>query len=501
MLNKSKIGVYGLVLFLVLAMGFGSVSVAQAIPSESESLSIDMGSGPLVIETFENMWENIRDTFLDIVPGLVFFLVLVIIGYIVAKLASWSITKILKKVGFEKAMVRVGVTKQVKKLGLKSVSGLIGILFFWFIFVIFLQIGLDYAGIQTLTEILTPIVLFIPRLIVAVIVIVIGLYVAEMLVNFLREFIKKSPFSKDLEKVDKMTDKAGISLMEIIFIFVKAFVLLFFINIALEIIAIPILADFINPVLLVIPLLIAAMAVIVVGIIVTQYLVDFIMKMLREFEVGRLIEPVESMIEREGITLKVISYVLKLFIMLIFVQIAVGILNREGMFNQLAELVNTVILWIPNLLVALFIGLIGFWIATWMHGKIVEHGKELDLPFVKFMAKGVQILVIYIAIVMALAQIGIEVPILYLVFAIAVGAVFLGLGVGFAYGSKDIFLNLVGSIQSGQTLEEGNRVEVEGYEGVIREVGRYSVELETDTGRKIHIPHSKLAGAVIEEQE
>jgi len=501
MLNKNKMMAYSLVLFMVLAMGLGSVSVANAMPTESEALSIEMGSDPLVIGTLEDMWENIKETFLDIVPGLVFFLVLVIIGYIVAKLASWSITKILKKVGLEKAMTRVGVTKQVKKLGLKSVSGLIGILFFWFIFVIFLQIGLDYAGIQTLTDILTPIVLFIPRLIVAVIVLVIGLYVAEMVVKFIKKFIRKSPMSKDLMKIDKMTDKAGFSLMDIIYIFIKAFILLFFINIALEIIAIPILADFINPVLLVIPLLIAAMAVIVIGLIVTQYVVDFVMKMLKEFEVDRLIEPVESMIEREGITLKVISYVLKLFIMLIFVQIAVGILNREGMFNQLAELVNTVILWIPNLLVAIFIGLIGFWIATWMHGKIVEHGKELDLPFVEFMAKGVQILVIYIAIVMALAQIGIEVPILYLVFAIAVGAVFLGLGVGFAYGSKDVFLNLVGSVQSGQTLEEGNRIEVEGYEGVIREVGRYSVELETDRGKRIHIPHSKIAGAVIEESE
>ncbi|MFW5945433.1 MAG: mechanosensitive ion channel family protein [Candidatus Natronoplasma sp.] len=501
MIDKNKSLVYSLVLFLVLAIGLGSVSVAQAIPSESESLSIEDGSNILVIETLENMWENIRETFLELAPGLVFFFALVIIGYVVAKLASWSITKISKKIGLEKAMVRVGVTKQVKKLGLKSVSGLIGILFFWFIFVIFLQVALDYAGIQTLTDILAPIVLFIPRLIVAVIVLVIGLYVAEMVVKFLKEFIRKSPLSKDIMKVDKMTDKAGISLMDIIYIFVKAFILLFFINIALEIIAIPILADFINPVLIVIPLLIAAMAVIVIGLIVTNYVVDFAMKMLKEFEVDRLIEPVESMVEREGITLKVISYVLKLFIMLIFVQIAVGILNREGMFNQLAELVNTVILWIPNLLVAIFIGLIGFWIATWIHGKVVKHGRELDLPFIQFIAKGVQALVIYIAIVMALAQIGIEVPILYLVFGIAVGAVFLGLGVGFAYGSKDVFLNLVGSIQSDQTLKEGDKIEVEGYEGVIKSVGRYSVELETSMGKTVHIPHSKLAGAVIEKSE
>ncbi|MBS3781870.1 MAG: mechanosensitive ion channel [Candidatus Thermoplasmatota archaeon] len=499
--NKAKIAIYSLVLLMVMAMGLSNVLAIEASASGAELFSTESAKSPLVIETLKDVFMDIWENFLNFIPGLVFFIIVVLVGYLVAKLAGGIISKVMKKIGVEKAMRKVGVSKQVKKIGMDSVSGLIGILFFWFIFVIFLQIALDYAGIQTLTAVLTPIVLFIPRLIVAVIVIVIGLYVAEMAVKFLKNFIEKSPMSKELMRVDKMTEKTGYSLMDIIYVFVKVFILLFFLNIALEIIAIPILSDFINPVLLVIPLLIAALAVIVIGLVVTNYVVDFIIKMLKEFEVEKLIEPIESMIDREGITLKVISYVLKLFVMLIFVQIAVGILNRQGMFNQLAELVNTVILWIPNLLVALFIGLIGFWIATWLHEKVIEHGKELELPFVTFMAKGVQILVIYIAIVMALAQIGIEVPILYLVFGIAVGAVFLGLGVGFAYGSKDVFLNLVGSIQSDQTLEEGTRVKVDEYEGVIKEVGRYSVELETRTGKKVHIPHSKLAGAVIEETE
>ncbi len=501
MLDKSRFLVYSLVLLMVLTMGLGNVTAMEGISSETEIFSIEDGSNILVIETLEDIFSDIWESFIEFIPGLVFFIVVVIIGYIISKIAGGIVARVLKKIGVEKAMQKVGISKQVKKLGMDSVSRLIGILFFWFIFVIFLQIALDYAGIQTLTDILTPIVLFIPRLIVAVIVIVIGLYVAEMVVKFLKEFIRKSPMSKDLQRADKMSDKAGFSLMDIIYIFVKAFVLLFFISIALEIIAIPILSDFINPVLLVIPLLIAALAVIMIGLIVTDYVVDFVIKMLKEFEIDRLIEPVESMIKREGITLKLISYVLKVLVMLVFIQIAVGILNREGMFNQLAELVNTVILWIPNLIVALFIGLIGFWIATWLHDKVIKHGGELDLPFVSFMAKGVQILVIYIAVVMALAQIGIEVPILYLMFVITVGAIFLGLGVGFAYGSKDVFLNLVGSIQSGQTIKEGDKIEVEGYEGVVKSLGRYSIELETEMGKKVHIPHSKLAGAVIEESE
>ncbi|MFO8109408.1 MAG: mechanosensitive ion channel [Thermoplasmata archaeon] len=469
--------------------------------SISHTFSFETEPAPGLMETINDMFEGMWTGLLAFVPSMILFILIILIGYLVSKFAGFLISKILKKLGFEKAMRKIGITKQIRTLGLKNVSTFIGMLVFWFIFVIFLQIGLDFAGIHTLTAIMTPIVLFIPRVIIAVIVLVIGLYVAELVVKFLKEFIRKSPMSKDLMKVDKMTEKAGFSLMDIVYIFVKAFVLLIFINVALSIIAINVLNQFINPILLVIPLLIAAMAVIVVGLIVTEYIVKFVMKMLKELDIDRLIEPVEDMVERKGITLQVMSYVLKLFIMLIFVQIAIGILNVHGMFNMLAELVNTVILWIPNLLVALFIGLIGFWIATWAHEKTVEYGKKMELPMVSFLAKGVQVLIIYIAIVMALAQIGIEVPILYIVFAIAVGAVFLGLGIGFGYGSKDVFLNLAGSVQSGQTLKVGKRIRVDQYEGVISSIGRYSVELKTEGGRKIYIPHSKLAGAVIEETE
>ncbi len=499
MINKNGILGYGLVLLLVLTMLLGiGTGIAEAYSTDVISETMEQS---FVMETIEDMLSDLWETFLDYVPGLVFFIVIIIIGYIVSKIVGAIVTKILKKIGMERAMQRIGLTKQMRKMGFDSVSKLIGILVFWFVFVIFIQLALDMAGIETLTSIITPIVLFIPRLIVAVIVMVIGLYVAELVVRFLKDFVRKSPMAKDLLKIDKMTKKSGFSLMDIIYIFVKVFVILIFLNIALSIIAIEVLTQFINPVLLVIPLLIAALAVIVVGLIVTEYVVKFIMKLLDEFEISKLIEPVEAMIEKKGITLKVIGWVLKLFIMLIFVQIAVGILNREGMFNQLAELVNTVILWIPNLLVALFIGLIGFWIATWAHEKVVKLGKEMEVPFTSFLAKGVQVLIIYIAIVMALAQIGIEVPILYIMFGIAFGAVFLGLGVGFAYGSRDVFTNLVGSLQSGQTMKVGTKVQVEEYEGTVSSIGRYYVEIKTDQGEKIHIPHSKLSNAVIIERQ
>ncbi len=467
--------------------------------SVDSSFSFTTEAQPSLTQTITDLFSDMWYTFWAFIPGIIFFVVILIIGYLISKFVGFLISKVLKKAGFEVAMRKIGLTKQIRKLGMKNVSSFIGTLVFWFIFVIFIQIALDFAGIHTLTAIVTPIVLFIPRIIIAVIVLLVGLYIAELAVRFLKDFIKKSPLGKDLIKLEMKTKKSGFSIMDFIYIFIKAFILLIFINIALSIIAINILADFINPILLVIPLLIVAFAVILIGLIVSEYIVKFILKMLHELGVQKLITPVEEMIDKKGIILKFISTVIQIFIMLIFVQIAVGILNTHGMFNMLADLVNTVILWLPNLILALFIALIGFWVAVWAHDKVLDYGKGMDIPFNAMLAKATKLLIIYIAIVMALAQIGVEVPILYLVFAIAVGAAFIGLGVGFAYGSKDLFLNMMNSIQSSQTLKPNTRVRVDEHEGVVTNVGRYDVVITTSDGRKVHIPHSKLANAVVEE--
>ena len=107
-------------------------------------------------------------------------------------------------------------------------------------------------------------------------------------------------------------------------------------------------------------------------------------------------------------------------------------------------------------------------------------------------------MIMYLAIVIAMAQVGIQVETLYIVFAIATAAVFIGLGVGLAYGSKDVFHNLVSFLQTDKTLKVGQSVKVEGYEGTIEEISRYHMVLNTKKG-KVHIPHSKLSTAVIEE--
>ncbi len=452
-----------------------------------------------IMDTLTGFFEGLVDSFLDSLYGILIFVIILIIGYIIAKIAAKIIHKILDKSPLDEAMEKVGVQQHVIKIGIESVSSLISKLFFWFIFAIFLQVALGYAGIDTLTAILTPLVLFIPRIIIAVVIIIVGLYAAEVIVEMLKKALAKTVLGKELENLDDKAKGTGFTISSLIFISVKVFVLLIFLQVALAVLAISILSSFITPVLALIPLILTAMIIIVIGLIVAEYVVKLLMGMLKEMDFDKLVDPVEAMVKKQGIIMRVLGGVVKILVTLIFIQIAVGVLNSTGAFNMLAELINSVILWIPNLVAAILIGLVGFWVASWVHQKVLEWGKDKDIPFLETIATVAQFGVMYVAITMALAQAGIEVPMLYIVFSIAFGAIFIGVAVGFAFGSKDIFHNMISSLQSNQTLKVGQRIKVEEYEGTILDIGRYHLTLETMSG-KVKLPHSIIAKAVIIEK-
>jgi hypothetical protein len=470
-------------------------------PLPDTKINFKTESAPGILEGFGEVFETIWEGFIAILPKLILTIALLIVGYIIAKGASWAFCKVLKRVGFDKAMEKVGVAAQLKSIGIDSVSRFLGIFVFWFIFVIVLQIAIAWLGVPSVTDILAPIILFIPRILIAAIVILIGLYIANVVANRLMQMFEETSVGKQLKDIDEKTKKAGISMIQVVSIFIKVFILLFFVQVALEIVNIGVLAEIITPIMILLPLVLVSLFIVLVGILVAEFIVKTVLRLAKDFEIDRLIKPVEKTIGREGVILRVFTFVIRVFILLIFIQLSIGVLNSTGAFDALAELINTAILWIPNVIAALIIVLIGFWFAGWVSDRMLASGKEIEVPYPEAMAAGVKYLIIYISIVIAIAQIGIEVEMLYIITAIILGAVFIGVGVGFAYGTKDIFANMGGFIQGNKVLKVGNRVIIdEKYTGEIKDIDRFTTTIVAPNGDKIVVPNSKLTKSVIVEK-
>jgi len=123
----------------------------------------------------------------------------------------------------------------------------------------------------------------------------------------------------------------------------------------------------------------------------------------------------------------------KWFIFLIFLQVAVSILN----LSTLSAWLDTFVRWLPNLFVAVIIFFAGIALAHYVDLKIKEHSAMKGMNTVSAILK---IVIIILVVLVGLKKIGVSVGLLENSFLIVLGAVGLGfalaVGIGLGLGLR-----------------------------------------------------------------
>jgi hypothetical protein len=125
-------------------------------------------------------------TFFAFLPALIGAIIVLIIGWFVAKLIGKLVEKVLTRVGFERAAEHSGIGQFVRRSGSRTTSQIVAQLAKWFVFLIFVQGAASILAMPQLTNIINSIVLFIPKLIVAVAIIVAAALIGEFLAGLVR---------------------------------------------------------------------------------------------------------------------------------------------------------------------------------------------------------------------------------------------------------------------------------------------------------------------------
>ena len=111
------------------------------------------------------------------VPKLIGFLVILLVGYFIAKIIAKVLDKVLERVHFDEA-VEKGPVKQALSRSQYDASDIVSKLVFYAIFIPFLSAAVGTLGIAALTQPLNSFISLIPKIIVAVILVVLGGVVA-----------------------------------------------------------------------------------------------------------------------------------------------------------------------------------------------------------------------------------------------------------------------------------------------------------------------------------
>jgi len=124
---------------------------------------------------------------LTFVPKLLGFLVILLIGWIVASLLSKAITFLLRKVGFDRISERIGLTRLEQRMNVHlDPAGVLGRVVYWFVFLVFLVPAVDALGLTSISALLGQIITYIPNVFVAILILFLGTLAANFVADIVR---------------------------------------------------------------------------------------------------------------------------------------------------------------------------------------------------------------------------------------------------------------------------------------------------------------------------
>ena len=139
----------------------------------------------MFITVMTTLWSKVA----GFMPNLVAAIVILVIGYFIAKFIGFVLARLLKKVGLDKLSKSVGVIKTLERAAIKlSPSEIVGAIGFWIIMLTFLVTATESLGLPRVSSTIDDVVLYLPKVIAAAVIFIIGLFLA----NFLRDIVRGS---------------------------------------------------------------------------------------------------------------------------------------------------------------------------------------------------------------------------------------------------------------------------------------------------------------------
>lgn len=113
-------------------------------------------------------------------PKLLLALVVVVIGWVLAKAVRFALVRGLRAINFNVLTERAGTDNFLKQAGMRGdTSTLFGLVAFWLVIVAALIIAFNGMGLTYLPDLLGRVVLFAPKLFIAMLIMVFGSYCAR----------------------------------------------------------------------------------------------------------------------------------------------------------------------------------------------------------------------------------------------------------------------------------------------------------------------------------
>ncbi|TCC03925.1 mechanosensitive ion channel family protein [Kribbella soli] len=147
---------------------------------------------------FTQPFEDAFSKLLSFIPNLLGGLVILVVGYFVAKILGNLVGRLLGRVGFDGWMERAGVSGVLQRSGTGlTASAMLGKVVFWFVFLISFTMFASALGVPEISNFMSDMLAYIPRIFAAIVIVCL----AALFANFLAAVIRGATGNETLAKV------------------------------------------------------------------------------------------------------------------------------------------------------------------------------------------------------------------------------------------------------------------------------------------------------------
>ncbi|WHI59724.1 mechanosensitive ion channel [Mammaliicoccus lentus] len=215
---------------------------------------------------------NALDSIIGFIPNLISAIILLIVAWIIAVIVKTIIVKGLRAIGFEKWLEKKGLTEAGS--GKSESEGLIqtfGKLAYFIIFLLFLPSVFDALNMTSVStpikNMMDSILNFLPRVIVAVIILIVGLFIAKVLGTLVKNLLTNLNVSRYNHYVNFGENKESIDIPSATGWILTTIIGLFFVVEALHTVNLQVLNTIGEAIIGYLPLVISAAIILVIGFV------------------------------------------------------------------------------------------------------------------------------------------------------------------------------------------------------------------------------------------
>ncbi|WP_404352399.1 hypothetical protein LG324_05545 [Phycicoccus jejuensis] len=134
------------------------------------------------------------------VPRLLLFLVILLIGFVVAKALAKAVSAVLTRVGFDRAIERGGIGRMLESSSYDA-SDILAKIVYYAILLFTLQLAFSAFGPNPISELLTGVIAFLPRVFVAIVIVVVAAAISAAVKGLIQNTLGGLSYGKVLANI------------------------------------------------------------------------------------------------------------------------------------------------------------------------------------------------------------------------------------------------------------------------------------------------------------